>query len=79
MKRFFCLFMLLVGLCGNTVQAASLHDYPNVAVLPYANKAAVSQQLSLADASMVSEFVIEQLLVNNVLCKCLIPKGVCDK
>ena len=62
MKRFFCLFMLLVGLCGNTVQAASLHDYPNVAVLPYANKAAVSQQLSLADASMVSEFVIEQLL-----------------
>jgi len=43
MKRFFCLFMLLVGLCGNTVQAASLHDYPNVAVLPYANKAAVSQ------------------------------------
>ena len=62
MKRFFCLFMLLVGLWGSTVQAASLHDYPNVAVLPYANKAAVSQQLSLADASMVSEFVIEQLL-----------------
>lgn len=62
MKRFFCLFMLLIGFLGNHVHAASLYDYPNVAVLPYANKAAVSQQLSLADASMVSEFVIEQLL-----------------
>lgn len=43
-------------------KAASLYDYPNIAVLPYANKAAVSQQLTLADASLVSEFVIEKLL-----------------
>ena len=43
-------------------EAASLYDYPNLAVLPYANKAAVSAELSLADASLVSEFVIEKLL-----------------
>lgn len=62
MRRIMLLLMLTLGLWGNCVQAASLHDYPNVAVLPYANKAAVSQQISLADASLVSEFVIEQLL-----------------
>lgn len=62
MKQISLLLFLMTVLWGNTTQAASLHDYPNVAVLPYANKAAVSQQLSLADASLVSEFVIEQLL-----------------
>lgn len=62
MRRIMFLLMLTLGLWGCCVQAASLHDYPNVAVLPYANKAAVSQQISLADASLVSEFVIEQLL-----------------
>ncbi len=34
----------------------------NVAVLPYAQRAAVSKELSLEDAGMVSEFVIEALL-----------------
>lgn len=41
---------------------AGLRDHPIVAVLPYANKAAVSEQLSLADASLVSEFVVEKLI-----------------
>ena len=66
-NRFFrmtlCLAALLLYVCLlSTAKAASLHDYPNVAVLPYANKAAVSKELSLADASLVSEFVIEHLL-----------------
>ncbi len=58
-----CFFLLLLTLCLTpTARAASLYDYPNVAVLPYANKAAVSAELSLADASLVSEFVIEKLI-----------------
>ena len=56
------LFCFAVFGAGNLAQAASLYDYPNVAVLPYANRAAVSSELSLADASLVSEFVIEKLL-----------------
>ncbi|WP_407398501.1 CsgG/HfaB family protein [Anaerovibrio sp.] len=62
MRKLICL-LLMLGLLGTgTGYCASLQDYPNIAVLPYANKAAVSKQLSLADASLVSEFVIEQLL-----------------
>ena len=57
----FFLFVLCLSPMSSA-RAASLYDYPNVAVLPYANKAAVSSQLSLADASLVSEFVIEKLL-----------------
>ncbi|MBQ7479438.1 MAG: hypothetical protein IJT01_11195 [Selenomonadaceae bacterium] len=56
------LLSFLLFLPAPTARAASLYEYPNVAVLPYANKAAVSSQLSLADASLVSEFVIEKLL-----------------
>lgn len=56
-------FVFLLCLCFMaSAKAASLYEYPNVAVLPYANKAAVSKQLNLADASLVSEFVIEKLL-----------------
>ena len=67
MKKIFWLLTALfyVALCGANIkilEAASIHDYPNVAVLPYANKAAVSAELSLADASLVSEFVVEKLL-----------------
>lgn len=66
MKRIlFAIVLTLVAvICGNGAQGetASLHDYPNVAVLPYANKAAVSRELTMGDASLVSEFVIEQLL-----------------
>ena len=67
MKKIFVLFVLtFVMIFGSTCFAVSLHDYPNVAVLPYANKAAVSSELTLNDASMVSEFVIEQLLDANL-------------
>ena len=62
MKKLLCLLSLVVGIFMNSHCFAGLNDYPNIAVLPYANKAAVSQEISLADASMVSEFVIEQLV-----------------
>lgn len=52
--------LLLVpqGLCEASLDKAR----DNVAVLPYAQRAAVSKELSLEDAGMVSEFVIEALL-----------------
>lgn len=66
MKRIFCVLAIIMSVLvfGTSLQAegASLYDYPNVAVLPYANKAAVSSELTMGDASLVSEFVIEQLL-----------------
>ena len=55
------MYTTLFSLCS----AVSLHDYPNVAVLPYANKAAVSSELTMGDATVVSEFVIEQLVDSN--------------
>lgn len=62
MKKLLLLVSVLTCVFIHNHCLAGLHDYPNIAVLPYANKAAVSQELSLADASMVSEFVIEQLV-----------------
>ena len=62
MKKLLLLFSFVTCIFLNNHCLAGLHDYPNIAVLPYANKAAVSQEISLADASMVSEFVIEQLV-----------------
>ena len=62
MKKLLLLFSFVTCIFLNNYCLAGLHDYPNIAVLPYANKAAVSQEISLEDASMVSEFVIEQLV-----------------
>ena len=66
MKKFFVVINFLLCLSVfeffPTVQAASLHDYPTVAVLPYVNKAAVSKNLSIKDASIVSDIVIEKLV-----------------
>ena len=62
MKKNLIFLMSCLCLLWPNMAMAGLHDYPDVAVLPYANKAAVSRELSLADASLVSEFVIEQLL-----------------
>ena len=65
MKKIFLLgivgiLILFVG--AEKIFAASITEYPNVAVLPFRNKAAVSEQLSLQDASLVSDFVMEQLI-----------------
>ena len=63
-KKLTAAVSLALSVVGTNVmtEAASLYDYPNVAVLPYINKASVSKELTLADASLVSEFVIEKLL-----------------
>lgn len=65
MRNFFiaCIilnFILCVGI--QYAQATSLRENPRVAILPYTNKAADCPGLSLRDASIVSEFLIEQLL-----------------
>lgn len=52
------LLLIPQGLCEASLDKAR----DNVAVLPYAQRAAVSKELSLEDAGMVSEFVIEALL-----------------
>ncbi|MBQ7705971.1 MAG: hypothetical protein IJT73_11215, partial [Selenomonadaceae bacterium] len=45
-----------------TAQAASLKDNPRLAILPYADKASKSLGLDLSDATVVSEFLMEQFL-----------------
>ena len=60
-EKFLCLMVLTAFLIPIRC-FAGLRDHPVVAVLPYANKAAVSEQISLADASLVSEFVVEKLI-----------------
>ncbi len=41
---------------------AGLNDYPNIALLEFNNKAAVSYNISFEDASMVSDYMLEELL-----------------
>ena len=41
---------------------AGLNDYPNVGLLDFTNKAAVSSDISFEDASMVSDYMLEELL-----------------
>ena len=41
---------------------AGLNDYPDIALLEFSNKASVSYDISFEDASMVSDYVLEELL-----------------
>ncbi len=54
---FSMLYWLLPAVCF-----AGLHDYPNVAVLPFANKAIMSKDLDFREPALISEFVIEELI-----------------
>ncbi len=63
MKKISAIVLTVVALILSApAQAASLHDYPTVAVLPYVNKAAVSEGLSIKDASIISDIVLEKLV-----------------
>lgn len=65
-KIFFCMTLALgIFISAEKVSAASLHERPSIAALPYVNKAAVSPELELGNASIVTEMVIEQLLDTN--------------
>lgn len=41
---------------------SGLNDYPDIALLEFTNKASVSYDISFEDASMVSDYVLEELL-----------------
>lgn len=62
MKKFLLIFVVMIAILFPFKCFAGLRDHPVIAVLPYANKAAVSEQLNLEDASLVSSFVVEKLL-----------------
>ena len=62
MKKLLLLWLCLVMCAVPRLASAGLHDYPNVAVLPFGNKAITSQELDFRDANLVSEFVIEDLI-----------------
>lgn len=62
MRRLIMKIVCMVVLLIPTNCFAGLHDYPNIAVLDFTNKAAVSSQLTLQDAALVTEFVIEELI-----------------
>lgn len=80
MRKLFliCATILLLAI-SEKVFAASLHEHPSVAVLPYTNKATVSikretwdseqkanaPEFLLQNASLVTDMVIEQLLDTN--------------
>lgn len=55
----------IVCMCALSIQTscfAGLMDYPNIAVINFSKKAAVSQDLTFDDASMVTDYVIENLV-----------------
>ena len=59
------MFTSVICLCALFVQTscfAGLKDYPNIAVVNFSKKAAVSQDLTFDDASMVTDYVIDALL-----------------
>ena len=69
MKKFFipCLLMLCIFFSANSVKAyPTLQDNPNVAVLPFRQKAAVAKilgnVLDFRDATIISNFTIDALL-----------------
>lgn len=57
------IFLALIAIFFSVqVSAAELTARPNVAVLPFRNKAAIPKVIAMKDASLVSDFMIEQLL-----------------
>lgn len=52
----------LCALFVQTVCYAGLHDYPNIAVINFSKKAAVSQELTFEDAGVVTEYLIDALI-----------------
>lgn len=55
----------LVSMLISSVCFAGLKDYPAIAVLDFTKKAAVSAELTLDDAAMVTDFMIEELVDSN--------------
>ena len=62
MRKKGILFFFVTLFAMSSICKAALSDNPTLAVLPFVNKAAVSEGLTFSDASITSEFMIEKLL-----------------
>ena len=67
MRKIFLLSAVILALAAVKVSAAALTDKPFVAVLPYANKAAVDKNFkdnaqAMGEMSRVSEYIMEKLI-----------------
>ena len=62
MKRLIMKFVCMVVLLLPANCFAGLHDYPNIAILDFTNKAGVSEELTLQDGAIVNEFMVEELI-----------------
>ena len=62
MKRTLLLMICTILFFVPSICKAGLNDNPTIAILPFVNKAAMSEGLQFSDASIISEFMIEKLL-----------------
>ena len=62
MKNLLLSLLCVITFMVPNICRAGLNDNPTIAVLPFVNKASVSEGLTFADASIASEFVIEALI-----------------
>ena len=62
MKNFLASFVCMCTLFIQTSCFAGLMDYPNIAVLNFSKKAAVSEGLTFEDAGVVTEYLIDALI-----------------
>ena len=62
MKKVFLMMICAMLLLTSKFCQAGLNDNPTIAILPFVNKAAMSEGLQFSDASITSEFMIEKLL-----------------
>lgn len=62
MKKVILAFVFALAFATGAVCFAGLHDYPNVAVLPFRNKAITSSDVNYQEENLISEFVIEELI-----------------
>ena len=62
MKNLFLKLTLFMLIVIPKICQAGLNDNPTIAILPFVNKAAISEGIQFSDASVTSEFMIEKLL-----------------
>lgn len=62
MKKLILLISLLVSLLATVPCFAGLRDYPPIAVLNFDNKSYVPSNLTLKDVSIVTDFMIDELV-----------------
>ena len=62
MKKVVFALVLLLNLCFSIICFAGIRDYPSIAVLNFENKSSVPNNLTFDDVSIVTDFMIEELV-----------------